>query len=73
MTPASTLAPFDMKRWSTLQAQLALAGFAAVRIESDDGSPLVVVSRWALTRSFESLDELARFVGRATRVGAPAA
>lgn len=48
------LAGAERKAWATIQAQCALAGFTPHLIEGDDGRPLLVVSRWALTRSFTS-------------------
>lgn len=47
----------DRKAWVTLQAELALAGWQAALTEADDGEPLMVVSRWAMTRSFTDLAE----------------
>ena len=61
------IAPEDCKPWAILQAQLALVGFAAQLIEGDDGRPIFIVSRWALTRSFTNLRALTQF---AAQVGA---
>lgn len=70
MTTATQLLPaLERKAWATLQARLALAQFKADVIEGDNGRPLFVVSRWTLTRAFDSLDAVAAF---ADRVGAPA-
>lgn len=44
----------ERKAWATVQARCALAGFTPHLIDGDDGRPLLVVSRWALTRSFTS-------------------
>ena len=56
------------KPWLRLQAELLLAGFPATLIEGDDGGPLLIVSRWAMTKSFDSVPEaeawLARVKGR---------
>ncbi len=57
------------KPWLTTQAKCLMAGFPASLIEDDAGKPLLVVSRWALTRSFSSVGEaevwLARVGGKA--------
>jgi hypothetical protein len=45
------------KAWSTMQARATLAGFRADLIEGDDGRPMLIVSRWAVCRSFTSLTE----------------
>jgi len=49
------------KRWANLQARAALAGIAAHRIERD-GAEVYLVSRWALSREFTSLDDLERWL-----------
>ncbi len=46
------------KRFSTLQARAALMQVALVQTTNDREQPLFVVSRWALTKSFSSLDEV---------------
>lgn len=66
--PAETLQALDRKRFATLQARAALASVTATLTEGDDGRVQVVVSRWALCRSFASLDELEDWLDR---VGAP--
>lgn len=57
------------KAWVTTQAECILAQFQASLIDGDDGRPLLVVSRWALTRSFTDIAEarawLALVTGRA--------
>jgi hypothetical protein len=52
------------KAWATAQARCALAGFTANLIEGDDGRPMLVVSRWALTRAFDSLAEVETWLAR---------
>jgi len=47
----------DRKAWLRVQAQLLLAGFLAELTEGDDGQPLLIVTRWALTRSFTNIAE----------------
>jgi hypothetical protein len=44
-----------LKAWKTAQAEAILAGFTASLIDGDDGAPLLLVSRWALTKGFTSL------------------
>jgi len=47
-----------------------LAGFTATLSETDDGRPELIVSRWALTRGFDDLAELDRWL--LTVTGRPA-
>ncbi|MDP3823482.1 MAG: hypothetical protein Q8R33_18590 [Burkholderiales bacterium] len=56
------------KRWSTVQARLYLAGFTAIKIEGDDGAPLYVVSKYALTRTLHSVEAVEEFAKRAGAV-----
>lgn len=48
----------ECKPWVTAQARATLAGFHAALTETDDGRPMLVVSRWAMTRAFDNLPEL---------------
>lgn len=50
------------KEFATLQATAALRGFRLDRIEADDGGVAYVITRWALTKQINSLDELRAFV-----------
>jgi len=50
-------APVD-KQVSTMQAVAALAGVRVDPIDGDDGHTVYVVSRWALTKQCNTLDEL---------------
>lgn len=59
----------DRKAWTTIQARCALSGFKADLIDNDDGCLMLIVSRWALTRSFTSPAEAEAWL---QRVGAPA-
>lgn len=52
----------SLKRESTLVARGALAGFVIVRTNADDGRTVWVMSRWAMTRQFDSLDEVERWL-----------
>ncbi|MCA0241117.1 MAG: hypothetical protein LCI02_09650 [Proteobacteria bacterium] len=59
----------ERKAWATVQAQCALAGFKADLIDNDDGCLMLIVSRWALTRSFSLPADVESWL---RRVGAPA-
>lgn len=50
----------------TLRAKCALAGIALHITEDDRGRPEYIVSQWSLTRSFNSVEELAAWVDRVT-------
>lgn len=66
--PADAVAAAE-KSFSTLQARLALRGFALTRTEDAGGLVVYTVTRWGLVRELSSLVEVATFAGR---VGAPA-
>lgn len=51
---------------ATLIARAALAGVVVTRIEADNGAPQWVASRWALTRAFDSLQQLGAWLDRVT-------
>lgn len=53
----ATLTDAELKPWRTLQAECLLAGFSANLIDGDNGRPLLVVSRWALCKSFDGVAE----------------
>lgn len=59
-----TLTDTDRKPWVTAQARATLAGFHAVLIDTDDGRPQLVCSRWAMTRAFDDLVELETWLRR---------
>ena len=63
--PSSTAA---RKPWLNLQARFLLAKFSACLLDSDDGKPLLVVSRWALCKSFTDLTDAQAWL---KRVGGP--
>ncbi|MFT3818297.1 MAG: hypothetical protein QM750_11955 [Rubrivivax sp.] len=63
LTPA---APDATKDWRTVQARCLLAGFTANLIDGDDGRPMLVVSRWALTRAFSSPADAESWLQRVT-------
>lgn len=66
----ATVHSISAKAEATLIARAALAGVVVVRIEADDGRPQWIASRWALTRSFDNLDQLGAWLDRVT--GTPA-
>lgn len=47
-------------------AVAAMAGITVVPIEADNGKRVYVVSRWALTKQIDSLDDLASWLERTT-------
>lgn len=53
-----------VKPWLRLQAECLMAGFPASLIDGDNGKPLLVVSRWALCRSFSSAPEAEAWLAR---------
>lgn len=61
---ADTSAAQTLKDWRTVQAECLLAGFKADLIDGDDGRPMLVVSRWALTRSFSAPAEARMWLAR---------
>ena len=58
-TPASRL---DPKQLSTAKARVALWGGVLHAMEGDDGQPLLIVSRWSLTRAFADLAAVEAFL-----------
>lgn len=60
----AALSEAERKRAAKLQAAAALAGVRVDPIEADDGRLAWIVTRWALTRQCETLDELAEFLQR---------
>lgn len=59
----------SLKVWRTAQAQALLAGYTAVLGENDAGRPELIVSRWALTRSFSDLEGFDLWLRRAGGTG----
>lgn len=57
-TTVLMLSDVERKRLDTAKARCALWGGTLSVTDDDGGRPLYVVSRWALTRSFNSLPEL---------------
>jgi len=54
------------KAFATLQARAALAGVVLHRLEDDRGREVFVVSRWAMTRQLDSLQEVDAWLTRVT-------
>lgn len=54
----------DSKRLTTAVAKAALAGVTVHRIESDFGGEEFLASRWALTKSFSSIEALEKWLDR---------
>lgn len=52
------------KRLANLRARCALQGVQLHVIDGDNGLPLYIVTKWALTASLDSLDNLAAWVSR---------
>ena len=65
--PASAQ-PADGKRFATLAARLALAGWSLTRTDAGDGPVRFFAGRWGQARELASLDAVAAF---AEQVGAP--
>lgn len=57
----------SLKPWLRLQAECLIAGFPATLTDGDDGRPLLVVSRWALTRAFSTVAEAEGWLSRVSR------
>lgn len=58
----------DDKRFATLRARLALAGWVLTRTSAADGPVVFFATRWNMPRELASLDAVESF---ADRVGAP--
>lgn len=59
---STAAAACEVKEFATAQARAALAGVTLYRIEADNGQPAYVVTRWALTRQFEDLQQVDRWL-----------
>jgi hypothetical protein len=62
--PNSAASTDIRKPWLNVQAKCLMAGFPASLIDDDAGKPLLVVSRWALTRNFSSVAEAETWLAR---------
>lgn len=67
--PAAAAEAADEKAFSTLQARLALRGFALTRTDGAGRPVVYTVMRWGLVRELPRLEDVTAF---ADRVGAPA-
>lgn len=47
-----------LKTFATLQARAALQGITLHRLEGDDGRPLYIATRWAMTKQFDGLGDV---------------
>ncbi|RTL30699.1 MAG: hypothetical protein EKK47_10375 [Burkholderiales bacterium] len=52
------------KRLATAKARTALWGGTLTEIDTDDGRPQFIVSRWALCKAFDSIDGVEAFLDR---------
>ncbi len=57
----------DKKHFVTLQASAALHGLTLHCIDGDFGRPVFIASRWAMTKQFDTLDEVNAWLRRVTR------
>lgn len=64
MSKFADMSPDELKPWKTAQAECLLAGFHSELMEADDGQPMLIVSRWALCRSFATIAEVRDWIGR---------
>lgn len=56
--------PDHAKLEATLKARAALAGVTVHTLQDDRGRPEYIATRWAMTKAFSSLDELAAWLDR---------
>jgi len=61
---ASATARALQKALETCRARAALLGIALHVIDGDDGRPLFVATRWALTKNFADLAEVEAWLDR---------
>lgn len=60
-TSAAIVTDAERKRFQTLRAQFALAGFEFF-VSGEGGRAIYFVARWSFTRRMASLDDAARFL-----------
>ncbi|OWQ83591.1 hypothetical protein CDN99_26025 [Roseateles aquatilis] len=53
-----------MKAFATLQASAALRGFRLDRVEADAAGEAYVITRWALTKQLQTLDDVRAFLAQ---------
>lgn len=56
----------ELKPWRNVQAKCILAGHHASLIDDDAGRPMLIVSRWALCKSFTSVAEVEAWLAQVT-------
>lgn len=66
MTAAQLATALDAKKLATATARAALAGITLQVIEGDDGRPEMVASRWALSKRFNDLADVERWLDQVT-------
>jgi hypothetical protein len=54
------------KPFANLQAVAALHGVALHQIEGDNGQPLYIATRWAMTKQLDTLPEVAAWLSMVT-------
>lgn len=54
----------DAKLLANATARAALAGITLHHLEGDFGRPVFVATRWALTKQFDSLEDVERWLDR---------
>jgi hypothetical protein len=53
------------KRFATSRARMALLGGTLHRIEDDRGAEVFILTKWALTRELQSIDDVEAWLDRA--------
>lgn len=66
--PAACTGDADRKRYCSMQARAAMAGFALRRFDDEGGRSVYVVTRWNLSRELNTLDEVSAWLDRAIGV-----
>lgn len=59
----------NTKALSTVQAEAALAGATLLQIETDDGKPLLVLTREEFTAQFNSVEQVRRVLAELVAIG----
>lgn len=62
--PAAASADQERKAFATLQASAALRGFRLDRLEAETGGSAYVITRWALTKQLQTLDDVCAFLAQ---------
>lgn len=60
------MTPADQKRFSTLQALAAIALIQLVKVEGDNGRPQFYAHKWAMTKHFDDLSDVAGWLEQVT-------